>query len=484
MDRSQVPIDRAGLLSRARRAFNEFLAVPSLVMLAFVALAGGSIWLDRSAPGWVQPVRDLLERHMFRETSATNSFLGMVTTGLITMTSITFSMLLLALQQSASLIGAQVVNSFLLRRRNQALLGFFLGLTLFVLVVRAATNSAFNPILGAILALLLTMAALYALAFLVFAAINQMRPQEVISEVRTQTLQARRQQRELLLASYREPRFLGGTEVRVQTDRHGYLRDIDLKPLREALRTRRGEVEVEVRLEIGDYVAYGDELARVRAAIPEEAERLARAAREALVLDYQRATRRDPSFGVQQILMIGWSSGSTAYQNPGIALDAIRNLRDIIARWCVDYDAVEGSPGTLPLVYPDGLAERAVDALGAFGVVSTESLQFLAFEEVMRAYVHVFGQLPEHLQDRVAATLRRLVTGLGDHVLTCSLEDALEEAERTFREEGYADAADALQTARRQMVSVAGTLAARSNRAQLATDEQGGGGKGGSGGGG
>jgi uncharacterized membrane protein len=171
-----IPIDHAGAWSRIRRGFQEFLWVPTSVMLASVVLAAATTWLDQSAPGWVGPARDFLEIHVFRQARTTNSFLGMVTTGLITMTSITFSMLLLALQQSASLIGAQVVYSFLLRRRNQLLLGFFLGSTLFVLVVHARAHEAFNPVLGAALSLLLTAAALYALAILVFTAVNQMRP--------------------------------------------------------------------------------------------------------------------------------------------------------------------------------------------------------------------------------------------------------------------------------------------------------------------
>lgn len=469
MDRHHVPIDRAPLLSKVRRAYGEFLTVPSLVMLGFLALAVATLWLDRAGPDWIHPVRDLVERYLFRKASSTNSFLGMVTTGLITMTSITFSMLLLALQQSASLIGVQVVNSFLLRRRNQTLLGFFLGITLFVLVVHAAANDSFNPLLGAVLALLFTMAALYALALLVFSAINQMRPQEVIAEVRTLTLQAREEQRDLLLASYRTPRFTGGTEVRVTTEHHGYVRDIDLPALRKALQARQGEAEVEIRLEIGDYVSYDEELARVRAAVPEEAERLARATKAALQLDYQRATRRDPAFGIQQILMIGWSSGSTAYHNPGVAAESVRNLRDVVARWSEDYDAVEGSPGSIPLVYPDGLVERALEALEALAVVSTESLQYPTFEEVMRAYARLFGRLPAHLQDRVGTALHRLVTGLGDHVMTRSLEEALEEMVGALRAAGHAETADVVETALQQMASTAGTLAARSTRVQEAT---------------
>ena len=475
MNSSAVPLDRPGLWSRIRRGVVEFLWVPATVMLAATVLALTAIWLDRTAPAWIEPVRTLIRDYVFGTASSTNAFLGMETTGLITMTSITFSMLLLALQQSASLIGAQVVYSFLLRRRNQVLMGFFLGATLFVLVVHASTKEGFNPLVGAALSLLLAAAALAALAVLVFTAVNQMRPQTVIGNVRTLTLVARERQRDLLMASYRSPRYTGGTHVQVRTEKHGFVREIKLDKLRRALQERRGEVEIEIRLEVGDYASYGDVLACVRAEQPGEAERLARVTRKAIVLDYQRATGRDPAFGVEQILMIGWSSGSTARHNPGVALDAVRNLRDILARWLVNYEEVEGSGGTIPLVYPDGLVQDALAALEAIAVVATESMQSLTFEEVMNAYQRLIPRLPEKLKQRSAVSLCRLVTGLGDLVLTPQLEAALAGVAQTLRETGDPDTAAVVERSVRQMASTAGTLAARSTRVGKATSDDTGG---------
>ncbi len=464
-----VPIDRSEAWSRIRKGFLEFLWVPTAVMLVCVVLALITIWLDGSGPGWAQTAHHIVEAHIFREAQSTNSFLSMLTTGLITMTSITFSMLLLALQQSASLIAPQVVYSFLMRRRNQTLMGFFLGATIFVLLVHASTHEGFNPVLGAALSLLLAAAALYALLILVFTAVNQMRPQTVIGDVRTLTLEARRHQRELLMASYRSPRYFGGTEVSVRTERHGYVRDVDVGALRKALGSGRGKVEVEICIEVGNFVAYGDELARARAERPDEARRLANAARGSIALDYQRSVRRDPAFGVEQLHMIGWSSASSAYQNPGISMAVVRNLRDILARWAASYAEVEGSEGTLPLVYPDGLVKRVLESLEALAVVSTESLQQETFVEVLQAYRLIFPRLPEQLQARGCASVCCLVTALGDLVLTPQLENALERFARTLLELGHADTANVLMRAKREMASRSGALGARSTRAQQAS---------------
>lgn len=445
--------------------------MPSVIMLGLSAFAVVTIGLDRTAPAWLEPLRGALETHLFRDVEATSTLLGMATTGLITIASITFSMLLLALQQSASLIGAQIAHAFLLRRRNQVVLGFILAATLFTLIVRTGAHEGFNPVLGATCAVILLAAALYCLAVLLFMAVDQMRPQAALAGVRTATLEARRRQRELLLSTYRAPRLHEGTEIAVTTAEHGYVRDLDLNALRKALDPLQGPVEVEICREIGDFVAYGDILARVRAERHDDAHRLADAVKEALKLDFERATWRDPAFGVEQLRVAGWSSGSTAYHNPGVAAEAVRNLRDILARWSASYEDLEASDGTLPIVYPDGLVQRVLEALEAIAVVATESLQPDTFAEVLRAYHHAFTDLPAHLQERTATSVSRLLTGLGDLVLTPPLQGALRGLARQLRETGHEDVAARVETASLQMASTAGHLAARSTRVKQATSD-------------
>lgn len=465
---TSVPIDPPGALSRVRRAYQEFLRVPTAIMLALSVLAVLALWLDRSAPGWIQPVRGVLETHLFRDVQATNAFLGMTTSGLITIASITFSMLLIALQQSAALIGAQTAHAFLLRRRNQVVLGFILAATLFTLIVHAGAHEGFNPVVSATLAVLLLAAALYCLAVLLFMAVNQMRPQAALAGVRTETLEARRRQRELLAVTVRTSQLNEDADVAVTTTQHGYVRDVDLDLLRDAFQACKGPAEIEYALEIGDFVAYGDTLGRVRAERPDEARRLAEAAREALRLDYERATWRDPAFGVEQLHMAGWSSGSTAYHNPGVAAEAVRNLRDLLARWTADPEDAAASAETLPVVYPDALVERVLEALEAIAVVATESLQPATFEEVLRAYHHTFAELPPALQERAATSLARLVTGLGDLVLTPPLQNALQGVADVLRAAGHERTAEQIGTAAQQMASATGELAARSTRVKQA----------------
>jgi hypothetical protein len=70
--------------------------------MAFTLLGVITLTLERANPAWLTPVRTLIGRYLFATYETTGAFLGAVGGGLITMTSIIFSMLLLMLQQSAS----------------------------------------------------------------------------------------------------------------------------------------------------------------------------------------------------------------------------------------------------------------------------------------------------------------------------------------------------------------------------------------------
>ena len=160
-------------------------------------MAPGCSWLDYYRiehnwtdlfPGTHELVRALLET---------------IATSIITVTSITFSLLLVAVQQGASSLTAQVYDQFLRRRANQAYFGYFTGLALYCLVVLAFTHPAYTPTYSAVLAFLLTVVALYLLILLIYSTIDQMRPVVIVRNIREHTLRARNAQMRLLCRTAR-----------------------------------------------------------------------------------------------------------------------------------------------------------------------------------------------------------------------------------------------------------------------------------------
>ncbi|WP_164093848.1 DUF2254 family protein, partial [Stenotrophomonas maltophilia] len=73
------------------------------------------------------------------------SLLATVASSIITVTSITFSLLLIAVQQGASALTAQVTDQFMARKTNQFYFGYFVGLSVFVLITLVSNTDYHRP---------------------------------------------------------------------------------------------------------------------------------------------------------------------------------------------------------------------------------------------------------------------------------------------------------------------------------------------------
>jgi len=102
--------------------------VPLAVVAAFVVAAVVSIFLDQSHAS-LRGLRHVLG-HIVGVGAATAA-LSAIAGGLVTVTSITFSVLLLAVQQTAASLSPVVFDQFVRRRANQVYLGYFVGLGIY-----------------------------------------------------------------------------------------------------------------------------------------------------------------------------------------------------------------------------------------------------------------------------------------------------------------------------------------------------------------
>ena len=137
-----------------RRAFVEFLGLPSLLIVGFLLLAAGTSALDSARIGWLEPVRTTIRVVLFRAAEATSSLLSTIAGSIITVSSITFSLLLLAVQQAAGALTPVVYDQFLRRRLNQLYFGFFVGLAVYMLLILATVNRPYNPVFDRVVAFL------------------------------------------------------------------------------------------------------------------------------------------------------------------------------------------------------------------------------------------------------------------------------------------------------------------------------------------
>lgn len=449
------------------RAFSEFLSFPTSIIVGFLVLASGLYAMERAEAAWLMPLRDVLEAHVFADPQVTADILGTIVGSLIAVASITISLLLIALQQTAASISTEVFDQFLRRRHNQFYFGFFVGVALYALVTLATVNAPFNPVIAASLAVLLTIVALFLLIVLLYTTINQMRPVEIVDEIHRHALAARDAHLRLLERTRRTSQRAAASSASAYAASHGYITRIDLDALEQDIGAASGEVEIVCRIAVGSYVSTGDLLADISCDNVADAGRLAEATCRAMRIERQRDIASDPTDGIEELAMIGWTSIATAKSNPPAGLLAIRALRDLLAQWSadpVDPSQVAGSPTTLPIVYTDTLLDRFMEAFESLAVVSSESMQHQSFAEVARALAVLYPRLPVAWRPRAEQVVPRILSALGDHVLTTELENALVDLTNALRDAGSAETAAAVETARVALKQTVGHLHSRSTR--------------------
>jgi len=446
-----------------RRAFAEFLTMPTCVIVFFLLLAAGSYAIDRTEIAAFQALRGILRRHVFADAKATSDLLGTIAGGIITVTSITISLLLVALQQSAGSLTPQVFDQFLRRRINQFYFGFFVGLSLFALVVLATVTDSFNPVLGASLALLLTMIGLYILLLLLYTTINQMRPAVIIEAIQTHTLAARQCLLPLIRKTRRSSCYEGANRLLVNATRHGFVTRIDVDAIGAAAKDMGNEVEVVLLVSIGSYVAFEDVIAEIKARTMDETTKLEKLVQEAVHCESQRDIVADPAYGIEQMEMIAWTSISTAKSNPAPGLFIIQSLRDVWAHWSRENH--EGSEKQLyPVVYTDDVFSRLMNAFESLAVVSSESMQHQSFAEIISTFGVMFDRLSPDQQRRAEDLILRIISALGEFVLTADLDSALSTLVRALKQSARIHTAAAVQDAQDRLKLSVGKLHSRATR--------------------
>lgn len=447
-----------------RRAFAEFLLVPSCLIAVFVLLAAGTFVLDRSPFAWLAPVRDVLQAWIFANAAATADLLRTIAAGLITITSITISLLLIALQQSASALTHQVYDQFLRNRLNQVYFGFFVGLSLYALVTLASVGPL-NPVIGGTVALASTVIALYLLLVLFYTTVDQMRPVVIIEAIHRHALAARSAQRDFLLRTRRASRLDAPLRIAVTTEQHGFVTRIDVDAIETALKEAGADIEVVLRVSLGAYVVFGQVLAEVKAHAAIDAHAIGKVLRDAIRRQDKRDLASDPLDGVEELETIGWTSISTAQSDADSGILTIYSLRDILARWSCPQTETEERERA-PIVYVDDVVAKVLDALESLAVSASESMQHQSYSEILRTFELLFERLGPAEQRRVEDILLRTLSGLGDHVLTSELEGALDRLVAVLDAAGRRETAAAVRTATRALARSVGKLGSRSTRAQ------------------
>jgi uncharacterized membrane protein len=330
--RFEARMSRLRALLEALRANLWF--VPALIVLGSVGLAIGLIETD-----WVS--RKVLVARWPRVFGAgadgSRALLSAIAGSMITVAGVTFSITVVVLALASSQYTSRILRTFMRDRANQAVLGVFLGVFAYCLVVlrtiRGGSEGSFVPALAVFGAVVLSFVAIAFLTFFVHHIAASIQVTSIVAVTAGETLRAveRLFPAELGEAvSERAERAQARaieTWVAVCARKTGYVQDVDGGGLLELARAQG----VIVRMErgIGEFVIEGTPLVSVGDEEPDE--RVVRKLTSAFSIGQERTVQQDAAYGIRQLGDIALKALSPSVNDTTTAINAIDYLGAILA---------------------------------------------------------------------------------------------------------------------------------------------------------
>jgi uncharacterized membrane protein len=372
------------------RLWRPFWSVPLAICLAAFGLGLILPWLDRERGNELPLV-------FHGGPDAALSVLSTITTSMISVTGLVFSVTIIVMQLASSQFTPRVLSTFLSSRITQMTLGVFTATFIYTLTVMRSVRAGFQGTDPFVPQLSVTVAFVFVVTsvglFLAFIrhVTDSIQVAKVMSAVGDRSVQ---------MVDEIYPREVGdehdgartwspaqGTprvEVRCE-DRHGIVTGVDLATLVGLASVRNCVVDVQVQA--GEFVVEGQPLARAWgvAELPTSA---VRAVSHAVALGPDRLMNQDLAFGIRQLVDIAERALSPSVNDPTTACQVIDQLHRILR----------------PLVERKSPSPYIADDTGAVRVIyrpqTVEMLIHLACDEILH-----FGQDSPVVVDHLRAML-------------------------------------------------------------------------------
>ena len=314
----------------------NFWFVPTVMAIAAIALSWATINLDKlaaanhgvTALGWT----------FTRGPEGSRAVLSTVAGSMMTITSVTFSITIVALQLASSQFGPRLLRNFMRDRGNQVSLGTFIATFAYCLLVLRTVNGTedeqFVPHISVTIGLLLAFVSLGVLIYFINHAAASIQVENVIGNVS-------RDLGDAIARLYPEslgegppddlgnpveaevPAGLDRESVAITTPRSDYLQAIDLDGLMEL--AVKHDLIIRVAHRPGKFLVVGGDLAwawpnhRVK-------EELAGTIRGAFYLGRYRNLTQDIEFAIDQLVEIAVRALSPGVNDPFTAINCIDRL--------------------------------------------------------------------------------------------------------------------------------------------------------------
>ena len=373
----------------------SFWFLPALMVLAAIGLALGMVALDHAHPQTSVPVLS----EVSGSPDGARSLLSMLAGSMISVAGLTFSITIATLSLASSQLGPRLLNNFMRDRGNQIVLGTFVSIFTYCLLVlravRSGDEAAFVPHLSVTIAILLALVSLGVLIFFFHHVSTMIQAQNVVTGIgRDLSASIERlfsTQPGPTIYEYYEYTLRGEDDIPPDFDDNiayvtapasGYLQFVD----NPALLRVASEDDLLLRLfyRPGNFVAKGSEIVAV---YPAEAlsDDMAQAIHHAITLGAGRLRIQDVEYAIDQLVEIAVRALSPGINDPFTAITCLNQFSTALSRL---------AEHTIPSGY-------YYDTGGNLRVISDT----VTFKGIVDA---AFNQIRQHAASDVAVTIRLL----------------------------------------------------------------------------
>ncbi|GAA4002049.1 DUF2254 domain-containing protein [Hymenobacter fastidiosus] len=316
--------------------------VPTLMVAGAIALAFALVFLDAGMS------HDWLAEYPLLFGAGADGARGMLTaigSSMVTVAALIFSLTLSTLAQVSSQYTSRVLRNFMRDRANQVVLGFFVSIFVYCLIVlrtiRGGDEGRFIPSLAVLMGLVLALVSIGVLIFFIHHMATAIQASSIIRHATEETQaaigrlfpnqlgeEADPEQAQDLLTQAGEFRWRP-----VPARATGYVQSLDEEALLRLARQLAGVVRMEHG--IGSFVARGAALvsvARYEGTAGALSEELTAQVNDCFRLGSQRTIEQDAGFGLRQLVDIALKALSPGINDTTTAIIGIDHLGALLAQ--------------------------------------------------------------------------------------------------------------------------------------------------------
>lgn len=316
------------------RLSSSFWFVPSVIVLAAMGLAVALIELS----AWQSTDLSKWSPRLFGAgADGSRAMLSAIATSMATVAGVVFSITMVTLSLSSTQYSPRVLRNFMRDRPTQAVLGVFVGIFAYCLVVlrtiRGGDEGGFIPSLAVLGGLGLAFVGIGVLIFFIHHVAVSIQASTILHNIGQDTAEAIDR---LFPQELGAPAPPDAGEIRlpdrwhpVPAPRNGYVASIDTDTLLRA--ACEGERVIRLRVSAGAYVSEGDALLEAGGGEPPSGAECRRL-RGCIDIARQRTVEQDPGYGLQQLVDVALRALSPGINDPTTAAMCVDQIGSLLAR--------------------------------------------------------------------------------------------------------------------------------------------------------